>query len=259
MLPVIRTGLDSAMKNISTISNNIANANSTAFKRSRPEFADMYSAAVETPAGSNLGLGSRNVEIRRFHEQGSFKTTGGALDLAISGSGMFTLRNEASGDLLYSRDGSINITKEGTLVSSEGHAYLDINLEPITIPFAVQREDGTLVNLSQVNVQTAGQISVSYGPQTTFNITRLGLALFEDEARLKSEGGNFFSETPRSGEMVMGTPLIGKAGYFQSGTLETSNVDLTNEMTMMVGAQQAFNGASRLMQTEAEMIRRLIG
>jgi flagellar hook protein FlgE len=259
MLPVIRTGLDTAMKNISTISNNIANANAIGFKRSRPEFADMYATAMETPKGSDLGLGARNVDIRRFHEQGSFRTTGAALDLAINGSGMFTLRNLESGDLLYSRDGSINITKDGALVSNEGHAFLDRDLEPIIIPFAIQRPDGTTGNLSELNVQTDGQINVSYGPQTTLTVARLGLALFEDEARLKSEGGNFYSETQRSGEMVMGAPLIGKAGYFQAGALETSNVDLTDEMTMMVGAQQAFNGSSRLMQSEAEMIRRLIG
>lgn len=259
MLSVIRTGLDAAMQGINVISNNIANAGSTGFKRSRAEFSDIYATAIETPRGSDLGLGARRLDPRRFHEQGGFKMTGNALDLAINGEGLFTFRNEASGQLLYTRDGSINITNDGNLVSDEGYSFLDINQEPVTVPFSITRPDGTIGTLTEIAVQGDGTINASYGPQYTATIATLGLAQFRDPSRLQAEGSNFFSESPESGEMVMSAALINNAGYFQAGALEMSNVDITDEMTMMLRAQQAYSGSSRLMQSEVEMVRRLIG
>lgn len=259
MLPIIRSGLDAAMQDISVISNNVANANATGFKRSRTEFSDIYTVASEKAAGSELGLGTRKLDPRRHHEQGSLRQTGNSLDIAINGNGMFAVRDmNTENDLKFTRDGSINLRLDGRLETQEGYAYLDVNQEPIDIPFNVIRPDGTNGILTDVAVQANGVIAVSYGPQYNVEIAQLGLARFENEAELKSEGRNFFVETPLSGEPMIEQALLRDNGYFQGGALEMSNVDITDEMSMMLRAQQAYNGTSRLMQSEVDMIRRLL-
>ncbi len=134
-----------------------------------------------------------------------------------------------------------------------------MNQEPINIPFNVIRPDGTPGILTELNVQSNGVIAVSYGPQYNLEIAQLGIARFENEAELKAEGRNFFVETPLSGEPSIEQALQRDNGYFQGGALEMSNVDISDEMSMMLRAQQAYNGSSRMMQSEADMIRRLLG
>jgi len=260
MLSVIRTGLDAAMQEISVISNNVANASATAFKRSRTEFSDIYTVATEQAAGSELGLGTRKLDPRRLHEQGGLRETGNALDVAINGNGMFVVQNmENENDIKFTRDGSINLRLNGRLETDEGYAYLDVNQEEIFIPFNVVRPDGTNGILTEIKVKANGVIAASYGPQYNVELAQLGLARFENEPELKSEGRNFFVETPLSGAPSIEQALVRDNGYFQAGALEMSNVDITDEMSMMLRAQQAYNGSSRLMQSEADMIRRLLG
>jgi len=257
MLPVIRTGLSASMQEIAVLTNNISNANSTGFKRSQTEFADIYGA---TGDGKNLGLGARIMDPRRQHGQGAFKQTGGSLDVAITGPGMFAIQNKlVSDEPLYTRNGSMSLDLEGKLINQDNASYLDQNGNPIVVPFGVEKDDGSVANLSEVQVLADGQIVASYGPQITLNIAKIGLVQFNDVTKLQAQGSNVFSETDASGEARIGGAFENGAGSFQAGALEASNVDMTSEMNFLIRAQQAFNGTSRLMQSEAEMVRRLIG
>jgi len=256
MLSVIRTGLNASMQEIAVLTNNISNASSTGFKRSQTEFADIYGA---TGDGTNLGLGARTMDPRRQHGQGAFRETGGSLDVAISGDGMFVTQNALNGpEPRYTRNGSMSLDLNGNLITQDNSSYLDQNGDPIIVPFSAIKEDGGTAKLSEIRVAPDGQIVGSYGPQITINIAKLALAQFNDVSMLRAEGSNVFSATNESGDAVIGPAMENGAGSFQSGALEGSNVNMTFEMNSLIRAQQAFNGTSRLMQSEGEMVRRLI-
>jgi len=248
------------MQEISVLTNNIANAGSVGFKRSQTEFSDIYMPSTERSGGKNLGLGTRLLDPRRQHGQGAFKETGGALDVAVNGPGMFVVQHPERGSLQkYTRDGAITLNVDGNLVTSDGSQYLDDRRNPIQIPFTTLKDDGTRAQLSEVEVLPDGTIKASYGNELSTDIAKLGLAQFSDVTKLKSEGRNLFTETDASGKARVGLALVNGAGSFQAGALEMSNVDMTTEMNFLVRAQQSFNGASRLMQTESDMVKRLIG
>lgn len=260
MLPIIRSGINASMQEISVLTNNIANAGSIGFKRSQTEFSDIYMPTNERAGAEPLGLGTRLLDPRRQHGQGAFRETGGALDVAVNGAGMFIVQNPERGSLQkYTRDGAITLNVDGNLVTSDGSLYLDENQNPIRIPFSTLKDDGTRAQLSEVEIRPDGTIKASYGTELSAEIAKLGLAQFSDVTKLKSEGRNLFTATDASGEPRIGTALINGAGELQAGALEMSNVDMTTEMNFLVRAQQSFNGASRLMQTESDMVKRLIG
>ena len=137
MFSIIRSGLDTANKEISVVSNNIANANSTGFKKSRADFEEIFSRVDEQRNASITGMGSRSEDPKRLHSQGSLKQTGGALDLAISGIGLFVLSDAGENTLnSYTRDGAFQIDRSQTIVTTDGIPLLGTNNEPISVPFS---------------------------------------------------------------------------------------------------------------------------
>ena len=254
MFSIIRSGLDTANKEISVVSNNIANANSTGFKKSRADFEEIFSRVDEQRNASITGMGSRSEDPKRLHSQGSLKQTGGALDLAISGIGLFVLSDAGENTLnSYTRDGAFQIDRSQTIVTTDGIPLLGTNNEPISVPFSIQNQDGSLEYLSEVKVAADGRIKASYAKTKDVEIGQLLLAKFDDESALRSIGNNRYIATDKSGDSQSGAAMTGGFGEVQAGSLEMSNVDITAELVSLIRAQQSFNGAARIMQAEIEI------
>ena len=259
MFSVIRSGLDIANKEISVVSNNIANANSTGFKKSRANFEEVFSRIDEQRNASITGMGARSEDPKRLHSQGSLKQTGGALDLAVSGIGLFVLGANGEEALnSFTRDGSLQLDRSQTIVTTDGIPVLGINNEAISVPFSIQNQSGSTEFLSEVKVEANGQIKASYAETKDLNIGQLMLAKFDDESALKSVGNNRYIATDKSGNAQTGVAMTGGFGEIQAGSLEMANVDITDELVSLIRAQQSFNGAARIMQAEIEITNKFI-
>ena len=264
MLSVIRTGLDAATKEISVVSNNIANSAATGFKKSYSSFEDQYTKNVSSNNLDKVGKGTRFVSPRRMHSQGALKQTGSALDLAVVGQGMFVLNTiTKTGKPSFTRDGSINISAEGQLVNSDGIAYLGTNEEnsvqfPINLPFIRTFEDGSEKRLTKVEVDTSGKITGTYGLKENIFIAQVLLAKFTNESRLKQVSNGLYETTEGSGLPTYGLGQAQGFGQIQAGAIEASNIDITTELSTLIRAQQAFNGNAKLLQTENKVLSSLM-
>ncbi len=244
------TGMTAQQMNIDNIANNLANVNTTGFKRSKVEFQDVLyqnyrragtASAIGATIPTNLaiGYGVKPVSTAREFSVGDFAQTDNPLDLAISGNGFFQVEMP-DGTISYTRDGSFKLSSEGELVTSDG-----FRVSPdITIP-----EDATAVSVSidgVVSVQLVG----TNEPQEVGN---LELARFVNPAGLSAVGHNLFVETPASGEPILGTPTQDGLGQIEQGYLELSNVQVVDEMINMIVAQRAYEINSKVIQTGDEM------
>jgi flagellar hook protein FlgE len=268
MLSVIRSGMSAAMSDIGVTSNNIANARTTGFKKRETSFADVYVSSVSVGVGNRVGFGVITPEIRVTSSQGNLKQTGDVLDLAIEGQGMFTLLDTNAGldNKLYTRDGSFSVDQDGDIATTEGYKLMSSTGTMIRIPpraAGVSTADGYKslddIALTGVVIRSDGTVEASYGPDQVFAVGKVGLSTFADANLLTPVGQNLFRENPRSGQGQLGAPVADGRGKIHSGALEMSNTDMTDEMAKLIKAQQAFSGSSRLMQSEGEMIRRLLG
>jgi flagellar hook protein FlgE len=276
MFGLIRSGMATAMHELSVVSNNIANAGSTAFKKSDVSFSDLYSTATPySVPRTAVGQGSNVYSTRRSEAQGGIMDRGGALNLAIVGSGYFTVSPPSatgapSGGLYFSRNGEFSIDKDGFIRASDGSFVMGVAatggvipgggeqtaLSTLSVPFSVTKDDQQ-VPISNLEIGADGVISATYGPDDVRLVGKLAMSIFANQSGLKSLGGGTFTQTDQSGEAILGS--AGDLGYgtLQSGAVETSNVDITKEMTVMMRSQQQFNGAARLLQTNADMVEKL--
>ena len=276
MFGLIRSGMATAMHELSVVSNNIANAGSTAFKKSDVSFSDLYSTATPySVPRTTVGQGSNVYSTRRSEAQGGIMDRGGALNLAIVGSGYFTVSPPSatgapSGGLYFSRNGEFSIDKEGFVRASDNSFVMGVAatggvipssgtqtaLSTLSVPFSVTKDD-VEVPISNLEIGADGVISATYGPDDVRLVGKLAMSIFANQSGLKSLGGGTFTQTDQSGEAILGA--AGDLGYgtLQSGAVETSNVDITKEMTIMMRSQQQFNGAARLLQTNADMVEKL--
>jgi len=251
-LNIAATGMLAQQTNVEVISNNIANMNTTAYTRRRPEFADLLyqnlrrvgSQSSDTgtivPTGVQLGLGVKTTAVYRITEQGSVQSTDNTLDLAIQGKGYFKVKLP-SGETAYTRDGSFQLSPEGDIVTHEGYLVLP----QITIP--KDAVGVTVDSTGQVIVKQDGQVQ----SQTKGQLT---LATFANDAGLEATGNNLFMETPASGQPIEQNP--GKPGFgtVLQGFLETSNVNVVSEVTNLIGAQRAYEMNSKVIQASDEML-----
>ena len=269
MLHTIKSSLNANMRGISVIANNIANSNTTAFKRSNSNCSDVYSITVSSSPKSYSGMGVINNDPRKQMFQGPLKQTGRALDLAVNGLGFFTLQNLKNVEKSYfTRDGSFNLLKDGNVVNSEGlslmgHAVTGGTFNPgliekVKIPLTENVLGRGELILTNVNVSPSGVLKAVYGLDTEVVISKLPLASFNDTTQLKSEGNNLYRSSPKSGLPQYGLAIDGTYGEIIPGFLEASNVEITDELAKMIKYQQAFTGNSRLLQTEVEIAEKLI-
>ena len=257
--------MSTAMHEIAVVSNNIANSGSTGFKKSDVSFNDIYgSATPDTVARTQAGFGSAIAGTRRNDGQGAIVDRAGALNLAIIGPGMLTVSPPGadaapSGNLFYTRSGELTIDKDGFLKTSDG-AYVQGTaagtettgtLSALQIPFSEGEEA-----LTGLEITTSGLISATYGSSIIERGT-LALATFANQGALKNVGSARFAETTYSGQPTFGTAGQSGFGTLQAGALEGSNVDITQEMTVMIRAQQQFSGSARVLQANSDMVEKL--
>jgi flagellar basal-body rod protein FlgG len=250
-LAIAATGMNAQQLNLEVIANNIANINTTGFKRARAEFSDLLyqperlqgvpSRADDNivPEGALVGLGVKTTAVRNLHIQGSLTNTGNNLDLALVGRGWFQIEG-ADGGTVYTRAGSFNTNATGQIVTADGYT-----VQPaITVP-----SDATdiVINKSgQVFARIDGQVALQ-------NLGQLTLANFANEAGLEPMGDNLFKETTASGPAIAGVP--GDPGFatVEQGYLEDSNVDPVKEITELISAQRAYEMNSKVIKAADEM------
>lgn len=250
-LAIAATGMNAQQLNLEVIANNVANINTTGFKRARAEFADLLyqvernqgvpnaSNQAIVPEGAHVGLGVQTSAVRNLHIQGSLISTSNKLDLALVGRGWFQIESP-DGETHYTRAGAFNTNADGQLVTIDGYSVVP----GVTFP-----ED-----TSEVVVSRTGQIFARTGNEVELQeLGQLTLANFVNEAGLEPLGDNLFRETTASGPAIVGVPDDPGFAHVQQGYLEGSNVDPVKEITDLISAQRAYEMNSKIIQAADEM------
>lgn len=253
MIKAMRTaasGMVAQQLNVDTIANNLANVNSTGYKKSKVEFQDVLyqrlrgsgaesAAGTITPVGLDVGYGVRPSATQRSFTQGILQASGNSLDLAIDGNGFFQVQLP-TGEIAYTRDGAFKLSADGQLVTSDG-----LYVEPgISIP-----DDAELIMVSDDGLVS---VSVSGDPEAQ-EVGQLELAKFVNSSGLEAIGHNMFMETSASGSPLLGDPTLDGFGRVNQGYLEMSNVEIVDEMVNMIIAQRAYEINSKAIHTAEQM------
>lgn len=250
-LSIAATGMSAQQLNVEVIANNIANINTTGYKRTRAEFTDLLyqvervqgvpaqSGDALVPEGAQLGLGTRLSAIRLLNIQGPLAETGNQLDLAINGPGWFQVTSPA-GETLYTRTGAFNLSATGQIVTADGYP-----LEPaLTVP----------AGTTGVEINQTGEVFARVeGQPDPISVGQVTLANFTNPAGLSALGGNLFQPTDASGPAATGLPGEPSFGKLQQGYLENSNVDPVKEITELIAAQRAYEMNSKVIQAADDM------
>ncbi|MBI5057027.1 MAG: flagellar basal-body rod protein FlgG [Nitrospirae bacterium] len=248
---IAATGMEAQRLNIDVISNNLANVNTTGFKKSRADFQELLyqglktpgassAEGVELPVGIQVGLGVKPAAVQKMFQQGDFVSTGNNLDLVIEGQGFFKIL-KPDGEVAYSRAGSFKLDSEGKMVNSDGYP-----LEPaITIP----------ANTLQITITQDGTVSaLEAGSSTPTQVGQIELSQFINPGGLEAIGKNLFLETGSSGEATSGNPGADGLGSINQGFLEMSNVNIVEEMVNMIVSQRAYELNSKVVQSSDDML-----
>jgi len=241
--------------NLDVIANNLANVNTTGYKRSRADFQDLiYQYIVEpgsptsqntmSPAGIQLGLGVQTASVQKIFQQGDLIETGNQLDLAIEGDGFFEVQLP-DGSAAYTRAGNFQLDQNGQIVTPDGYT-----LNPaITIP----------QNAMSITIGQDGTVSVQLpGQNTTSQVGQIGAVRFANNAGLRAIGRNLYQETESSGSPLTGNFAQDGYGTVQQGFLESSNVSIVEQVVSMITGQRAYEASSKGIQAADEMLNQAI-
>lgn len=249
---VAKTGLSAQDTKLATISNNLANVNTVGFKRDRAEFTDMFynierqpgaqqDLQNELPTGIQIGNGVKVSGTQKVFTTGSFEDTGQDLDVSITGNGFFQIELP-TGETAYSRNGQFSLNSEGLMVNSEGL--------PLVPGIAVPE------NAIGISIGTDGTVSAKLAGQAApEEIGQITTANFVNPAGLEALGGNLFSETAASGAPIEGVPGEDGLGALKQGTLESSNVNVVEEMVSMISTQRAYEMNAKVVSAADDMLR----
>ena len=248
------SGMAAQQTSVDVIAHNLANVNTTGFRKQRAEFEDLIYQTIRTPGGTTgdgqklptgiqIGEGVRIVSTTQMHLQGSLLQTGSNLDLAIEGDGFFQIQRPG-GEIAYTRAGNFRVDAEGRLVTVDGY-----EVEPaITIP----------TNATSVSISPNGTVSVTTpGENASQDVGELTIAGFVNPAGLLAIGRTMFTPTDASGEAIVGRPGEEGLGTLASGFLEASNVEVVNEMIDLIASQRAYEVNQRVITAADEMLRRV--
>jgi flagellar basal-body rod protein FlgG len=251
---IARTGLDAQQTQMDVIANNLANVSTNGFKRGRGVFEDLLyqtirqpgaqsSQSTQIPSGLQLGTGVRPVSTARIHTQGAVQQTGNDLDLAIDGAGFFQVLLP-DGTTAYTRDGSFQKDNQGQMVTPNGYP-----VQPsITIPS----------NALTVTIGKDGVVSVTQpGSAATVQVGTMQVATFINNGGLLSMGENLYLETASSGSATPNTPGLSGAGTLNQRYVETSNVNVAEELVTMIQTQRAYELNSKVVSTSDQMLAKL--
>lgn len=251
---ISKTGMEAQQTQLDTISNNLANVSTNGYKKAHAVFEDlMYQQLRQAgansteqttlPAGLQVGLGTRAVATSRSFSQGNLQQSANNLDIAILGNGFFEVQMP-DGTTGYTRDGSFQVSSTGQLVTNNGYT-----VNPgITIP----------ANAQSVTIGSDGTVSVTIpGQATAQSVGQLQVASFVNPAGLEPRGQNIFAETTASGTPNSGTPGNNGLGNLRQGFVETSNVNVVEELVAMIQTQRAYELNSKAIQTSDQMLQKL--
>lgn len=244
------TGMQSQQVNMDVIANNLANVNSSGFKKSRADFQDiLYQTSKaagtgvdggEVPTGVQVGLGSRVAAVQKVFTTGDFQQTENELDIAIEGNGFFQI-TMPDGTEAFTRSGAMKKDSTGRMVTSDGYPLFP----EVVIP----------ENSTSITIGSGGNVEVILdGESTPTLVGTLELVRFANPAGLKSLGRNLYAETPTTGTPVTGTPGEEGFGTLSQGFLEGSNVNIMEEMVNMIAGQRAYEVNSKAIKTADEML-----
>ncbi|MBJ4957067.1 flagellar basal-body rod protein FlgG [Salmonella enterica subsp. enterica serovar Goldcoast] len=249
---ISKTGLSAQDAEMSAIANNIANVNTTGFKRDRVMFADLFYQTQEAPGamqdqnnmmptGMQFGSGVRIVGTQKTFTEGNVETTDNSLDVAIMGQGFFQVQ-KANGDIAYTRDGNFQVNADGVLTNAQG-----LPLQPeIDIPSGA----------TSITIGTDGTVTaILPGDTDASELGQLTLVNFANPAGLSAEGDNLYLETSASGQPTEGIPGEDGLGTLQAGALEGSNVDIVNEMVAMITVQRAYEMNAKMVSAADDMLQ----
>ena len=251
---IAKTGMEAQQTQLDTISHNLANVGTNGFKRGHVVFEDLIyqnlrqagaasSDQTQLPTGLQIGLGVRPVATSRIFSQGNLQQTSNNLDVAIKGQGFFQVQMP-DGTSAYTRDGSLQVDSNGQLVTNNGYV-----VQPgITIP----------ANAQSVTIAPDGTVSVlAAGQAAAQSVGQLTIASFINPAGLDPKGQNLWAETAASGTPQAGAPGSNGLGSLQQGYVETSNVNVVEELVAMIQTQRAYELNSKAIQTSDQMLQRL--
>lgn len=251
---IARTGLDAQQTSLDVIANNLANTSTNGFKRARPVFEDLLyqtlrqpgaqsSQSTQIPSGLQLGTGVRPVSTARIHTQGALQQTGNDLDVAINGAGFIQVLLP-DGTTAYTRDGSFQKDNQGQIVTSSGYP-----VQPsVTIPS----------NALTVTISNDGVVSITQpGTSAATQVGTLQVATFINVGGLQSVGENLFLETASSGTPTPNTPGTNGSGVLNQRYVETSNVNVAEELVSMIQTQRAYELNSKVVSTSDQMLAKL--
>jgi flagellar basal-body rod protein FlgG len=251
---ISKTGMEAQQTQLDTIAHNLANVGTNGFKRGHVVFEDLIyqnlrqagansSQQTQLPTGLQVGLGVRPVSLSRNFSQGNLQQTGNSLDLAVKGNGFFQIQLP-DGSVAYTRDGSFQVSAQGQIVTNAGYT-----VQPgITIP----------ANAQNVTVAADGTVSALLpGQSAPTSVGQLQLASFANPAGLDPRGENLFTETAASGTPSAAAPGSSGLGALAQGFVETSNVNLVEELVAMIQTQRAYEINSKAIQTSDQMLQRL--
>ena len=251
---ISKTGLEAQQTQLDVIANNLANVGTNGFKRSRAVFEDLLYQTLRQPgaqssqqsqisSGLQLGTGVHPVSTERLFTQGNLQNTGNNLDVAIQGHGFFQIQM-SDGTTAYTRDGSLQLNAQGQLVTGSGN-----QLQPaVTIP----------ANALSITIGKDGTVSAKVqGQIAPVQVGSIQLATFINPAGLQAYGENLYQETASSGTANTGTPGANGVGVLNQGYVETSNVNVVEELVNMIQTQRAYEINSKAIQTSDQMLQRL--
>jgi flagellar basal-body rod protein FlgG len=251
-LSIAATGMAAQQTNLESISNNVANANTVGYKKQRTDFQDLLYQTVrepgtptgpttQLPTGLQVGTGVRVVGISRVFKEGTLVNSGNPLDIAIEGSGFFSIQ-QADGTPAYTRAGNLQMDSEGRIVTPEG-----MPLDPqIIIP-----SDSVGVSIGATGIVT---VTTQSQPDAV-EVGQIQLATFTNPAGLRAMGHNLYQATQASGEAIVGEPASDGRGALLQGSLEQANVDIVEEMVGMISAQRGYEINSKVITTADDMLR----
>jgi flagellar basal-body rod protein FlgG len=251
---IAKTGMDAMQNQMDVIANNLANVGTTGFKASRAVFEDLLyqtmrqpgsqsSQQTQLPSGLQVGTGVRPVAVERLQTQGNLTQTNNSLDVAINGGGFFQVLMP-DGTTQYTRDGSFQVNNQGALVTASGYP-----VQPaITIP----------INALTTTIAPDGTVSITQpGTPNPIQIGNMQLAQFINPTGLQSNGGNLYSETGSSGTPTVSTPGTNGTGLLNQGFVETSNVNVVEELVNMIQAQRAYEIDSKSITASDQMLQKI--
>lgn len=259
------SGMRNAETNLRVIAHNIANAETTGFKRSGAQFADLVASGTSTDPRRTAGIGATVAGITQDFALGPIEQTGRSLDLSINGGGFFAVTDPVSGDTSFTRNGRMEISVTGAMQDSLGAALQAFPVDAAGNPtaavpanVAVPLVNGTGAELANVTINNRGLITAAFADGTTEPVGLIALANFAAPNGLRAVGQTRWQASGDSGAPAFGNPGIGNYGQLLSGALERSNVDLAGEMVSLLTAQRNFQANARAIDTATQITQTVL-